>query len=123
MKFFKRINEGEVIPKCYGVCWYDVNRYAAICAPIGLNVIIGFARKIYFRIIICIQPDIYQRLLLKKIIFDRQLQDEIIDLCTESLNKALDLKDLALKESIKLFFENLKAERKTYDDECKKNHL
>lgn len=123
MKFFKRIKEGEIIPPFYGVCWFDVNSYAAICAPIGLHLIIGIARKIYFRIKFCIQPDIYQRLLLNKIIFDRRLQDEIIDLCTKSLDKALELKALALKESTKLFFEHLKAERKTCDDECKKNHL
>lgn len=41
----KVINEGEAIPKYYGIAYRDYLRYQAVCYPIVLNLIIRYLRE------------------------------------------------------------------------------
>lgn len=52
----KVINEGEAIPKYYGIAYRDYLRYQAVCYPIVLNLIIRYLRELYF--IIAIPADL-----------------------------------------------------------------
>ena len=46
----KEIREGEILPKGYGLAWYEMDRLVGIAYPIPLNIIFGFIRKIWFRL-------------------------------------------------------------------------
>ena len=43
-----RLGEGFIVPRFYGVAWTDYMRRQAICLPIPLNVIAGYARGVWF---------------------------------------------------------------------------
>ena len=42
----KRINEGEQMPKWYGVAYRDFAMYQAVCYPIPLNIIVATWNKV-----------------------------------------------------------------------------
>ena len=46
----KRISQGDMIPRFYGVAWRDYYRNQAVCLPIGLNLIAALVRMVYHRI-------------------------------------------------------------------------
>ena len=45
MAFVKRIREGALIPRGYGVAWWDWLSCEGICLPIPLNVLASTARR------------------------------------------------------------------------------
>jgi len=51
MKLTRRIDQGEVIPKWYGVAYEDWLQCQAVCAVVPLNLVIrlGFAIWIFFK--------------------------------------------------------------------------
>ena len=49
-KAMYEIQEGERLPRGYGVAYYDVARYQAICYPIPFNLLIKALREIYYRV-------------------------------------------------------------------------
>lgn len=44
MKLLGTIAEGEILPRGYGLCWWDWRTNRATIAPIGLNVLLSAAR-------------------------------------------------------------------------------
>lgn len=46
-----RIVEGALIPRGYGIAYYDIARAEVICYPIPLNIFINYARKIYWKLV------------------------------------------------------------------------
>lgn len=43
----KRIKEGQLIPRGYGIAWHDFMSGQYSCLPIGINVVAAFARNMY----------------------------------------------------------------------------
>lgn len=43
----KRIKEGQIIPRGYGMAWHDFMTGQFVCLPLGLNVVAAIARNIY----------------------------------------------------------------------------
>jgi hypothetical protein len=43
----KRISEGEIIPRFYGLAWRDYYRNKAVCLPLGLNLFVALIRSAY----------------------------------------------------------------------------
>jgi len=43
----KRIADGEMIPRFYGLAWRDYYRNKAVCLPLGFNLIAGLVRSVY----------------------------------------------------------------------------
>lgn len=46
----KKITNGELIPRFYGVAWFDWYRSQAVCLPLGLNVLAALGRSLYYSI-------------------------------------------------------------------------
>ena len=46
----KKINQGGLLPRFYGVAWVDWYRDQAICLPLGLNLAAACARNVYYSI-------------------------------------------------------------------------
>lgn len=46
----KEIDDGQMIPRGYGIAWYLPERKynSTVCYPIPLNSILGFFRLVYF---------------------------------------------------------------------------
>jgi hypothetical protein len=44
----RRVNEGFVLPRFYGVAWFDCMRRQAVCLPMPLNFIVGVARSSWY---------------------------------------------------------------------------
>ncbi len=59
----KKIHKGEVIPKLYGVYYYDYERMIVVCLPMPFNVVFKFFRNILNRIRQGLKPDLHTRLL------------------------------------------------------------
>jgi hypothetical protein len=47
MKILKTINQGEMLPRFYGLAWVEWHRDGAVCAPVPLNWVIAVARAIW----------------------------------------------------------------------------
>lgn len=43
----RRIDQGQILPQWWGFCWFDHSRRDCVIAPIGLNVVLRFARALY----------------------------------------------------------------------------
>jgi hypothetical protein len=50
LQALKQRGQGEELPVGYGIAWYEYHRAVAICAPIPLNFVLGWARRIWFRL-------------------------------------------------------------------------
>lgn len=48
----KIVQEGEIIPKFYGMAYWDYMRRIGICYPLGINWIVWLCREIYFRVMV-----------------------------------------------------------------------
>jgi hypothetical protein len=46
----KKITNGEIIPRYYGVAWSRWQTGEAVCLPLGLNVLAALLRAAYFSI-------------------------------------------------------------------------
>jgi len=46
-----RLEEGERIPRGYGIAYYDVLTDSIVCYPIPLNVVVNVCKKLYYRIV------------------------------------------------------------------------
>ena len=46
----KKITNGEIIPRFYGVAWSRWQTGEAVCLPLGLNVLAALTRTLYFSI-------------------------------------------------------------------------
>ena len=46
----KKITNGEIIPRFYGVAWFRWQTGEAVCPPLGLNVLCALTRTVYFSI-------------------------------------------------------------------------
>lgn len=46
----KYANNGELLPRFYGVAWFDWPTNRAACLPLGLNVLAALVRSAYFSI-------------------------------------------------------------------------
>ena len=46
----KKIDQGEILPRFYGVAWIDWYRDQAVCLPLGLNLLAGCARNLFYSI-------------------------------------------------------------------------
>jgi uncharacterized membrane protein len=46
----KYANNGELLPRFYGVAWFDWLTNRAVCLPLGINVLAALARSVYFSI-------------------------------------------------------------------------
>lgn len=44
----KKVSSGYLLPRFYGVAWYEWQSGQAVCLPIGVNVLAAFARNLYF---------------------------------------------------------------------------
>ena len=51
MRIKRRIGEGEVIPRGYGVAWYEPALFYRICYPIPINLVIHAVREAHWQII------------------------------------------------------------------------
>ena len=49
MKMRRYVYEGELIPKLYGVAWYDVLYLRAVCYPLPINVLIALAHRLWWK--------------------------------------------------------------------------
>ena len=47
----REIEEGEIIPKGYGVAYYNFTTHHVVCYPIPFNIFANWLRKLYFRIL------------------------------------------------------------------------
>ena len=39
--------QGAEVPRWYGVAWHDYNRDVAVCYPVPLNILFGWARLVW----------------------------------------------------------------------------
>lgn len=46
----KHVSNGELLPRFYGVAWFDWRGDHAVCLPLGLNVLAALGRTVYFSI-------------------------------------------------------------------------
>lgn len=46
----KKITNGQLIPRFYGVAWFRWQAGEAVCLPLGLNVLAALARTAYFSV-------------------------------------------------------------------------
>jgi hypothetical protein len=46
----KRTHSGEVLPVGYGIAYYEYHRAIAVCAPVPLNFVIGWAVRAWHRL-------------------------------------------------------------------------
>lgn len=46
----KYANSGSLLPRFYGVAWYDWQTNRAVCLPLVLNVLAAIGRSAYFSI-------------------------------------------------------------------------
>jgi hypothetical protein len=76
MRFFPRVGDCEQIPSGFGVAWY--RERVAVCAPLGLNLIIGWARKAWITVATCIRPDILERSYEAGVTAGREIQRGVI---------------------------------------------
>lgn len=45
MKILREVEEGDCFPSpWWGLCWHDYNRRLSVIAPIGVNLLLAFAR-------------------------------------------------------------------------------
>ena len=51
VKFFVKVDECEVIPRGYGVCWYDAYYCRKVCCPVPLNWLLPKLSRFYWRIV------------------------------------------------------------------------
>jgi hypothetical protein len=57
--------EGEMLPRGYGVAWRRWDRHAAVCLPVGVNIIAGWLRAIYQRVRRGLNPTPFEKELQK----------------------------------------------------------
>lgn len=57
----RRVSEGGLIPKGYGVAWFEINRCTAICLPLGLHWVAGWVRRAWHWFRVGVQPSILDR--------------------------------------------------------------
>lgn len=65
MKIQKIISPGEKIPNYYGVSFHHYETNSIICYPIPLNIIIGFARNVFYRYLKTFRPTALQDMFFK----------------------------------------------------------
>lgn len=46
----KKITNGTLIPRFYGVAWFRWQTSEAVCLPLGLNVLAALLRVLYFSV-------------------------------------------------------------------------
>lgn len=46
----KIVNEDEQIPIHYGLAWYCMDRYAMVCYPVPLNIVLRLLRTIWIKL-------------------------------------------------------------------------
>ncbi|WP_305821379.1 hypothetical protein [Massilia brevitalea] len=46
----KKIAQGEILPRFYGVAWVDWYRDQAVCLPLGFNLLAACARGLFYSI-------------------------------------------------------------------------
>ena len=46
--FIRRIGEGEILPKGWGIAWREWNGFGAMIMPIPINIVVAHIRKIYY---------------------------------------------------------------------------
>jgi hypothetical protein len=46
----KRVSNGYLLPRFYGVAWFDWQASQAVCLPLGVNVLAALGRSVYFSI-------------------------------------------------------------------------
>jgi hypothetical protein len=53
--------DGGLIPRGYGIAWYCPDRHAAVCAPVPLNVLLAWLRRVYAALAAKAAPDRIER--------------------------------------------------------------
>ncbi|WP_306393377.1 hypothetical protein [Telluria beijingensis] len=46
----KKITNGDLIPRYYGIAWFSWQTGGAVCLPLGLNVLAALTRAAYFSV-------------------------------------------------------------------------
>lgn len=72
------ITQGARIPPGYGVAWLQSGQ-AAVCLPLGVNAIAGFARRVYLGLVTGIRPSAIERMLItQRQVADREGYDRAV---------------------------------------------
>jgi hypothetical protein len=50
LRILKRASEGNVLPAGCGVAWVEYDRASAVCAPVPLNFLLGWAVRAWWRL-------------------------------------------------------------------------
>jgi hypothetical protein len=77
--FIFEFTNGQPLPKGYGLAWWRPNGHG-IALPIGVNVVVAFARRLYISILAGIAPSALERMLLQQ----RKIADK------EGYNRAIE---------------------------------
>ena len=56
MTIWRAVAEGGVVPKGYGIAWFEMLEGLAWCLPLPLNLIAGWSRRVWHWAIACSQP-------------------------------------------------------------------
>ena len=51
-----KVGEGECIPKGYGLAWREFDRVESIFLPVPFNIIVSFARSVYWHMVMAFYP-------------------------------------------------------------------
>jgi hypothetical protein len=57
----RRIGEAGLLPRGYGLAWYSPTHRAAVCAPVPLNVVLAWLRRVYADVAAKASPDLLER--------------------------------------------------------------
>jgi len=48
MRIAKRVGQGEMVPRFYGLVYRDYERCEAVCAPVPLNIALRYVRHVWW---------------------------------------------------------------------------
>lgn len=76
----KRVDEGYMLPKGYGLAWEDYATGSAICYPIPLNILLSWCRVVFIWALMCRKTrSILRDFRNIEAAYDRGYQDALFD--------------------------------------------